>query len=77
MNSSEDKTNQKFSQDAVVKYFKGVKTEWGKITWPSKPQVIAETVYVIVITTVFTLMIYLLDLLFQWMLHFLPGVAHM
>ena len=55
-------------------YLKGVKTEWGKITWPGKQQVIGETVQVIIVTTIFTVMILLLDLLFKWMLGFLPKV---
>ena len=55
-------------------YLKGVKTEWGKITWPAKQQVVSETIYVIIVTTIFTVMILLLDLLFQWILGFIPKV---
>ena len=43
--------------DSVKTYLKGVKSEWGKITWPSKQQVIGETIQVIVITTIFTVLI--------------------
>ena len=55
-------------------YLKGVKTEWGKITWPSKQQVVTETIYVIIVTTIFTVMILALDLIFKWILSFLPKV---
>lgn len=51
--------------EAIKTYFKGVKTEWGKISWPEKNQVIIETLSVIVIVVVFTVAIYLMDLLFK------------
>ena len=46
-------------------YFKGIKTEWGKITWPEKRQVFVETIYVIAIVFVFTLFILILDLIYK------------
>ena len=49
----------------VITYFKGVKTEWGKITWPERRQVIAETVFVIAIVFVFTVAVYLMDIIFK------------
>lgn len=55
-------------------YLKGVKTEWGKITWPGKQQVIAETIQVIVVTTIFTVMILAMDLIFKWILNYLPKI---
>ena len=51
--------------EAIKTYFKGVKTEWGKISWPEKNQVIVETLSVIVIVVVFNVAIYLMDLLFK------------
>ena len=51
--------------EAIKAYCKGVKTEWGKISWPEKNQVIIETLSVIVIVVVFTVAIYLMDLLFK------------
>ena len=51
--------------EAIKTYFKGVKTEWGKISWPEKNQVIIETLSVIVIVVVFTVAIYLMDPLFK------------
>lgn len=52
-------------KDTLLNYFKGVKAEWGKITWPPKQQVIAETIYVIIIVFVFTMLVLLLDLAFK------------
>ena len=46
-------------------YFRGVKTEWGKISWPEKRQVVTETVFVIIIVFVFTVAIYLMDIIFK------------
>ncbi|MDE6138372.1 MAG: preprotein translocase subunit SecE [Candidatus Gastranaerophilales bacterium] len=54
--------------EAIKTYFKGVKTEWGKVSWPEMRQVIFETMSVIVIVFVFTVAIYLMDLLFRGLL---------
>ena len=54
--------------EAIKTYFKGVKTEWGKVSWPEKRQVIFETISVIVIVFVFTVAIYLMDLIFKGLL---------
>ena len=56
---------------SIKAYFKGVKTEWSKVTWPERKQVIFETFSVIVIITVFTGAIYLMDLLFKGLLSFI------
>ncbi len=58
--------------EAVKTYFKGVKAEWGKVTWPERNQVIAETISVIIIVFVFTVSIYVVDLLFKALL----GLIH-
>ena len=53
------------TKNAIISYFKGVRTEWGKITWPEKHQVIVETFFVIAIVFVFTVFIYLIDKIFE------------
>ena len=55
--------NDKFqnTKNAIVTYFKGVKMEWGKITWPEKQQVVVETFFVVAIVFIFTLFIFLVD----------------
>ena len=60
MNNSLDK----FKQD-ILKYFRGVRTEWGKITWPEKKQVIGETCFVVTIVFAFTIFIYAIDIIFD------------
>ena len=52
-------------------YFKGVKSEWGKITWPMKQQVWVETCVVIFVVTVITTFVYLVDIMFKWVFKFL------
>ena len=49
------------TKNAILTYFKGVKTEWGKITWPEKQQVVVETFFVVAIVFIFTLFIFLVD----------------
>lgn len=58
--------------NAIKTYLKGVRAEWGKVSWPERSQVISETFAVVVIVTVFTVFVYVLDKLFQWVLGFIP-----
>lgn len=58
--------------EKIVTYFKGVKAEWGKITWPERKQVIAQTIVVLVIVIAFTIYTYGLDLLFKFIV---PGLG--
>ena len=67
--SSSNKDQNTF-KDMVVTYFKGVRSEWGKISWPPKAQVIAETIYVVVIVFVFTMFVLILDLIFKGLFSF-------
>ena len=60
--------------DKFVTYFKGVKAEWGKITWPERKQVIAQTIIVLVIVIAFTIYTYGLDILFKGILRALKLV---
>ncbi|MDD3238059.1 MAG: preprotein translocase subunit SecE [Candidatus Gastranaerophilales bacterium] len=70
--SNKDQTSLK---DGLINYFKGVRLEWGKITWPEKQQVVVETIYVIVIVFVFTILVLLLDLLFKGFFDMIKGIA--
>ena len=53
------------TKNAIITYFKGVRSEWSKITWPEKNQVIVETFFVVAIVFVFTVFIYLVDIIFD------------
>ena len=52
----------------IVSYFKGVRTEWGKNTWPEKHQVVVETFFVVAIVFIFTVFIYFVDIIFKMLL---------
>lgn len=55
-------------KDGLVTYFKGVKSEWGKVTWPEKNQIIVETGIVVFVVSAFTIVVYLLDIIFKGLL---------
>ena len=57
--------------NAIATYFKGVRTEWGKITWPERQQVVVETIFVVAIVFVFTIFIYGIDKIFELLLGFI------
>ena len=58
--------NKSEAKPAVKKsFFKGVKSEWRKITWPSKETLFRETTAVIVISVVLGAVIALLDALIK------------
>ena len=63
MNNSSDKLKQE-----IITYFRGVRTEWGKITWPEKNQVVVEICFVVAIVFVFTVFIYVVDIIFNALL---------
>ena len=54
--------------NGIKAYLKSVKLEWAKITWPERKQVIAETVAVVAIVFLFTVAVYLIDIIFKAML---------
>ena len=58
MNENSDKIKQ-----AIITYFRGVRTEWGKITWPEKNQVVVETCFVVAIVFIFTVFVYVVDII--------------
>ena len=57
--------------DSFISYLKSVKLEWGKITWPPKQQVIVETIYVIVIVFIFSVVILFFDFIYSGILKLL------
>jgi len=61
-------------KENISNYFKGVKVEWGKITWPDRRQVIVETVVVLVVVFFFVLLVYGYDMIFGFLLKLLIPV---
>jgi preprotein translocase subunit SecE len=58
--------------NSITTYLKGVRAEWGKISWPERAQVFGETLFVIVIVTIFTIAVYVMDIFFKFILGFIP-----
>ena len=58
--------------NGIIAYLKSVKLEWAKITWPERKQVIAETIAVVAIVFVFTVAVYLIDIVFKAILGLIP-----
>ncbi|MFA6988950.1 MAG: preprotein translocase subunit SecE [Candidatus Gastranaerophilaceae bacterium] len=62
-------------KEGIVNYLKGVKTEWHKVTWPERGQVIAETIVVIGVVLFFTTLVYLIDILFKGLFSIISNKA--
>ena len=59
-------------KEQIVAFFKGIKSEWGKISWPQKPQIISETIIVAIVVVFFTIVIFLMDVIFKGILGIIP-----
>lgn len=55
-------------------FFKGVKAEFNKVTWPTKDDIIKETVSVVIVTAVLAALIALLDTGIQYGVNFISGL---
>ena len=49
----------------IKAYLRGVKQEWGKITWPETSVVFSETLFVLAIIISFTIAILVIDLIYK------------
>ena len=63
------KKTESFSQ-GVVTYLKGVRSEWHKVTWPERRQIVVETLIVLGVVFFFSVFVYLLDTIFRVLLPF-------
>lgn len=52
-------------------FFKGVKAEYNKISWPTKDDLIKETVSVVCVSAVLAALIALLDTVIQYGINFI------
>lgn len=51
----------------IVNYFKNVKVELSKVTWPTKKEAMRLTIVVIAISLIFAALIGALDMLFSYL----------
>ena len=52
----------------IITYFMGVKAEWGKVSWPTRRQVLAETTVVLIVVILFTIIVFIIDKIFIFLL---------
>ena len=60
----------KTEKSAKPSFFKGVQSEFKKISWPDKTQLFKQSVAVICVSVVLGVVIALLDILFQYGINF-------
>ena len=63
----------KAQKKSVVKYFKDARSEFKKVVWPSKKQVINNTIVVLVSMVVSGLAIWGIDSLFMFLIKLMLG----
>ena len=68
--SNENEKQPEFVND-IKSYLKGVKSEWSKITWPIRQQIVAETIVVLIVVAFITTVVYIVDILFKGLFQFL------
>ena len=66
--ATEEKTKNNDFKQKLTTYFKGVKAEWSKVSWPTKQQVLVESGIVLVVVIFFTLVVYFMDIIFKALL---------
>ena len=58
--------SQKRKRGSIKDYFKGVKLEMKKVVWPSRKQIVNNTLVVLATVLVIGIIIWVLDLIFQF-----------
>ena len=61
-------------KQAKPSFFKGVKSEFKKITWPDRQSTFKQSVAVVVISVVVGVLIAVLDYIFQYGVNFLTSL---
>lgn len=69
----EESTEVKAEPVNPVEFLGEVKTEFNKITWPSREQVTREFFSVLILVTILTLIIFALDKIFEFVVNFFTG----
>ena len=73
INRKKDQKTEKSFKDSLTEYLKGVRSEWNKISWPERQQIVSETLVVIAVTTFATLLIFFIDVTFRWLFSLIPA----
>lgn len=51
--------------EQLTTYLKGVRTEWTKISWPTVQQIIGQTIVVLAVVSIMTLILFVMDFSFH------------
>jgi preprotein translocase SecE subunit len=52
--------------EGIQTYLKGVRSEWGKISWPTWRQIWGQTIVVLVMVSTITLILFIMDYSFHY-----------
>ena len=72
--SAKKQANSAENQSKLGTFFKGVKSEYAKITWPDRQATVKQSVAVVVISLVVGVLIAVLDYIFQYGVNFLTSL---
>ncbi|SHH30912.1 preprotein translocase subunit SecE [Anaerosphaera aminiphila DSM 21120] len=71
--AAKDSVKKAEEKKSFSKYFRGVKSEFKKVVWPTKKQILNYTLIVIVACILFALLLTLFDKLVTFVLSFIYG----
>ncbi|MGG6294112.1 preprotein translocase subunit SecE [Leptolyngbya sp. AN02str] len=63
---AETKTSEEGSGFNASEFLKGTKEELDKVVWPSRQQLVSESIAVLLMVTISAVIVYLFDNLFSW-----------
>lgn len=65
----------KMSKSGPIAYFREVKQEGQKVTWPSRKETIASTIAVFIMVTLAAIFLYLSDQVLAWLVSLILGIG--
>lgn len=74
MGDSAEKQTKPAKQSKLASFFKGVKAEFEKISWPDRESTLKQSVAVVAISLVVGVLIAILDFAFQYGVNFLTSL---
>lgn len=63
------------SKSGPIAYFREVKQEGQKVTWPSRKETIASTIAVFIMVTLAAVFLYLSDQVLAWLVSLVLGIG--
>lgn len=54
--------------EQLTTYLQGVRSEWGKISWPTTQQIIGQTIVVLAVVAAMTLILFIMDYAFHFII---------